>query len=405
MTPAAPARPLSRNREFGALWVGQTISEFGTSLSAFAYPLLVLALTGSAFQAGLVGTVLASTTFVLRLPAGAWADRLDRRRLMLASDAGRALALVSIPIADLLGGLTVGHILAVAVVEGALGVVFGPAEAAAVRRVVAADQVRDAVARNQIRAQVAGLLGPIAGGALFTLGRAVPFACDALSYALSFVWVRTIRTPLRADAEDAGRRRLAAEIREGLSCWWRDGFLRAAALWLAGIGVAFSSIGLVILVLALESGAGAGQLGVMSALTASGGFVGALLAPWLQARCRPGVLLVAFGWLAAAVAALIVVFRSPYALGVLGAAAFLLFPAVNAVVFGHLAATVPDRLQGRANAAVRQVTMMLMPVGPVVAGLLIDTGGPVTTAAIYAAALTTLAVTATATKAIRAFAT
>jgi len=181
MTPAAPARPLSRNREFGALWVGQTISEFGTSLSAFAYPLLVLALTGSAFQAGLVGTVLASTTFVLRLPAGAWADRLDRRRLMLASDAGRALALVSIPIADLLGGLTVGHILAVAVVEGALGVVFGPAEAAAVRRVVAADQVRDAVARNQIRAQVAGLLGPIAGGALFTLGRAVPFACDALS--------------------------------------------------------------------------------------------------------------------------------------------------------------------------------------------------------------------------------
>jgi predicted MFS family arabinose efflux permease len=398
---SAPPPPLSRNREFAALWVGQTVSQFGTSLSAFTYPLLVLALTGSAAQAGLVGAVLTLTTFVLRLPAGAWTDRLDRRRLMLVSDAGRALAVASLPLADLAGRLTLGHILAVAVVEGTLGVFFGPAEAAAVRRVVAAGQVREAVARNQIRAQVAGLLGPTVGGLLFGLGRTVPFVGDALSYTISFVCVLTVRTPLQEPPGAAVRRHLVAEVREGLSRWWRDRFLRAAALWLAGAGVVFSSVGLVTLVLARDAGAGPGELGVMFSVTAAGGFAGALLAPWLRRRLRPGVLMVAFGWSSAAAAAAIVAVRSPYALGVAGAVAFLLYPAVNAVVFGHLAATVPDRLQGRVHAAVGQVTMLLMPVGPLVAGLLIDGAGPGRTAAVYAAVMVALAVAATATRAIR----
>ena len=396
-----PALSLSRNREFAALWIGQTISQFGTSLSAFAYPLLVLALTGSAAQAGLVGTVLGLTTFLLRLPAGAWTDRVDRRRLMLWSDAGRVVAVVSIPVADAMGRLTLAQILAVAVVEGSLGVLFGPAEAAAVRRVVPADQVRQAVARNQIRSQVAGLLGPTVGGLLFGLGRAVPFVGDAVSYAISFLCVLTVRTPLQDSAGLPRRRRLVGEIREGLSWWWRDRFLRAAALWMAGAGAAYSSIGLVTLVLARDAGATVGELGVMFTLTAAGGFGGALLAPWIRAHLRPGLLLVVFGWTGAAAAGTIVVLRSPYALGIAGAVAFLLFPAVNAVVFGHLAATVPDPLQGRVHSAVMQVSMMLAPVGPVVAGLLLDGAGPTRTAGIYAAALTALAIVATATRAIR----
>jgi hypothetical protein len=99
---------------------------------------------------------------------------------------------------------------------------------------------------------------------------------------------------------------------------------------------------------------------------------------------------------------MIVVLRSPYALGIAGAVAFLLVPAVNAVLFGQVAATVPDRLQGRVHSAVLQVTMTLAPVGPLVAGLLLDGAGPTRAAGIYAAALTVLAIAVTATRAIRA---
>src|SRR3954467_4651159 len=90
------ATPLGRNRDFVALWVGQAVSNLGISISSFAYPLIVLAATGSPAKAGLVGSVLAGTTFTLRLPAGALVDRVDRKRLMIVCDAGRALASASL---------------------------------------------------------------------------------------------------------------------------------------------------------------------------------------------------------------------------------------------------------------------------------------------------------------------
>ena len=149
---SVPALPLGRNRDYVALWTGQAVSNLGISISSFAYPLVVLIGTGSAVDAGLVGTVLAGTTFVLRLPAGALADRLPRRRLLAACDLGRALASTSLAVSLALGRFWLAQVFAVAVVEGSLGVLFGPAESAAVRRVVAHEQRREAVARNQARA-------------------------------------------------------------------------------------------------------------------------------------------------------------------------------------------------------------------------------------------------------------
>src|SRR5437763_15713360 len=84
-------RPLHRNREYVALWIGQAVSALGISISSFAYPLVVLDATGSPARAGLVGSVLAGTTFFLRLPAGALVDRWDRKRILIACDLGRAL--------------------------------------------------------------------------------------------------------------------------------------------------------------------------------------------------------------------------------------------------------------------------------------------------------------------------
>lgn len=87
--------PLSRNRDFRLLWLGSVVSVLGSRASAVAYPLLVLGLTGSAADAGLVGFT-ATVPYPLLLPAGALVDRWNRRRLMIGCDIGRALALGSI---------------------------------------------------------------------------------------------------------------------------------------------------------------------------------------------------------------------------------------------------------------------------------------------------------------------
>lgn len=188
----------------------------GYQHSSLAYPLLLLAITGSPALAGAGATVLAATTFVLRIPAGVITDRVDRKRLMLACDGGRLLAVGSLGLAAVLGEVHLAHVFLVAVIEGALGVLFAPAETVTVRAVVAPTQVRDAVARNQARQQLASLVGPSLGGVLFGLSRGLPFLADALSYGVSFLAVATIRTPLPKGQPSPPGRRLRHELSEGL---------------------------------------------------------------------------------------------------------------------------------------------------------------------------------------------
>jgi hypothetical protein len=123
---------------------------------------------------------------MLKVPASVIADRCPLRPLMLTADALRAAALASIAVTAWTGHLSFAQILVVAVIEAAVGVAFGPADFAAVRAAVSRAQRADAVAATQSRAQLAGLLGPLLGGALFAVHPALPFAADACSYLASF---------------------------------------------------------------------------------------------------------------------------------------------------------------------------------------------------------------------------
>ena len=95
--------PLSANRDFKIVLTGQSISALGDAVSFTAVPLLVLALTGSGIAMGTVGVLQTLPDLILGLPAGALADRWDRRRMMLWSDFGRALLTALIPISVLAG--------------------------------------------------------------------------------------------------------------------------------------------------------------------------------------------------------------------------------------------------------------------------------------------------------------
>src|SRR5689334_11995421 len=97
--------PLWHNRDYLLLWSGQLLSTIGTQISQLAFPLLVLALTFSPAQAGIVAALRSLPFAVLCLPAGALVDRWDRRTVMLLCDSGRALVLGSIPLALWLGCL------------------------------------------------------------------------------------------------------------------------------------------------------------------------------------------------------------------------------------------------------------------------------------------------------------
>ncbi len=214
-----PAVPLWRNRDFTLLWSSQVISTVGTRVTSVAYPLLVLLLTGSPALAGVVGFAQTLPFLLLYLPGGAWVDRWDRRRTMVVCEVGRMVALGSIAVTAVVGGvhaITIAQLAAVAFVEGSLFVLFDLAEGAALPRLVPAGQLPTAVAWNQARTQGADLVGQPLGGLLFAIAPALPFAVDSVSYLVSGGAVAAIRTRLqgeRAATADRLRTRIAQGVR------------------------------------------------------------------------------------------------------------------------------------------------------------------------------------------------
>ena len=133
--------PLRRNRDFVLLQIGQGLSTLGSTSTYVAYPLLVLALTHSPAKAGAVGFANVLPYALFALLAGVVADRVDRKRLMIAMDLVRAAAMASIVAALAAGVLTFWQVALVAFVEGSAFVFFNIAEVGALRSVVPGRQL------------------------------------------------------------------------------------------------------------------------------------------------------------------------------------------------------------------------------------------------------------------------
>jgi Na+/melibiose symporter-like transporter len=179
-------------------------------------------------------------------------------------------------------------ILAVALVEGAGTAFFGPASAGALRSVVPVRQLPAATSTSQARLATVRLIGPPLGGALFGLGRAVPFVADALSYACSLVSVLLMRASFQEEAREPSRERLRAQLRDGLRFLWAQRFLATVALLLAVTNITGPGISLAVVVVGREQGLSGGEIGALVAALGVAMLAGSLASPllrrWLKAR-------------------------------------------------------------------------------------------------------------------------
>src|SRR5581483_868854 len=150
----------------------------------------------------------------------------------------------------------------------------------ALPHVVRPEHLAQAIAQNQARQQGAGVVSRPLGGALFALGRPVPFLFDAVSYAASFVSLLFVRSSFQ-EARERPATRLRAEIAEGVHWLWRQPFLRATTFLIAGTNFGHAALGLAVIVRARALGASSTEIGLMLALFAAGALVGSALAPWV----------------------------------------------------------------------------------------------------------------------------
>jgi Major Facilitator Superfamily len=389
---------LRRNRDFLLFQAGQLLSSIGSTFSSVAYPLLALALTQSPPLAGLVAFAGALPKPLFGLFAGALADRVDRRRMMLAADAVRVVALSVLALVVAVWP-AFWPIPLLAFVEGTGDVVFGAGATGALRAVVPPGELPAAVSVQQARFAAVGVAAPPVGGARFQIVRAVPFAADAVSYACSFVSLLAMRTPFQQPRE-RDTTRLRARLGEGFRFLWAHRFLRDTALIYAVGNFTIPAFLFVLVVVGRRHGLTGGQIGILLALFSACGLGGAVASPLARRRLSLRTIVLAELYAGSALVAYLV-WPSVYVLTAALLPQAVMLPITDSVVISRRILLTPDRLLGRVEAVRTTLARAVQPLGPLVAGLMLGSFSGRTTVGVFVSFTLALALAGTASRGLR----
>jgi MFS family permease len=232
-----------RHRDFRLLWSGMCVSLMGDGIFLVAMAWQVYALSNAPTALALVGIAMTVPTIMFLLLGGVVSDRLDRRRVMLAADSTRGLAVAVMAVLSMTGLLELWHVVALVAVYGAGAAFFGPAFDAIVPDVLPASELAQANSLDQfVRPVALRLAGPALGGALIdAVGVGAAFAFDAASFAISAIALMTMASRAPRRAAEAGS--VGADIRTGFAyvrrhVWLWATFATAAVAYLLFMGPA-----------------------------------------------------------------------------------------------------------------------------------------------------------------------
>jgi MFS family permease len=367
--------PLWRNYDFVHLWGASTISLVGSQITLVALPLTaVIVLDASAFQVALLTTFDFLPYLLFALPAGVWIDRLARRAVLVATDAGRAALLASIPLAYAFDALTLGHLYAVGFAVGILSVFFELAYTSYLPALVQRSQLVAANSKLELSRSATLIAGPgLAGGLIRLLSAPGAIAFDALSFLASGLLVLRIRRPERRAAADT-RRHMRRELVEGVRFVVGQKYLLPVAAATAITNLFWNAAFAVYFVFAArELDLGAGTIGLVLTLGNIGWLAGAAVAERATERLGVGATLTATTLLHAPAWAFMAVAPASGPIPALVAAwAITSFAAVvfNITTVSLRQSVTPDALQGRTVGALRTVVWGAAPLGALLGGLL-----------------------------------
>ncbi|MFD9741147.1 MFS transporter [Umezawaea sp. NPDC059074] len=363
------------HRDFRLLWVGDTVSQFGSSIGRTVLPLLAATtLAASPWEMGVLSAAGTAAFLLIGLPAGVWVDRVRRRPLMISTDLLRAGLMLSVPLAWWLGVLTLAQLVVVALLVGVCTVFFDVAYQSYLPSLIGREHLVEGNSKLQASQSVADVSGPaLAGGVAQAIGAANGVLATGIGYLGSalFLWrIKGVEPPPRPH----GGNSLRTDIAEGLRFVIGNRSLRAI-VGCTGTSNLFAGLEMAVLILFLirDIGLSEGVVGVLLSAGGVGGVLGAVSANWWNRRLgqtrviwlsmlvtQPfGLLLplVADGW------------RVGLAmLGVAIAACGATVYNVSQVSFRQTVC--PDHLLGRMNASIRFLVWGTIPLGGLVGGVL-----------------------------------
>ena len=364
--------------DFNKLWVGQTVSEFGSMISRAGIPLIaVITLSASPAQMGILTAIASLPVLLFSLFAGVWVDRLRRRPILITMDVVRMVLLLSIPAAALTGHLNMGLLYVVLALMSVLGLIFQTAYHAYVPSLVERNQIVEANSRLSTSEALTEIGGVSVAGVLIQVISA-PFAIlfDALTFLFSAAGVALIRKPEPAPKPAEERESMRREIVEGVQVVAQNPILRTLAITMALRSFFGNFYGTLYDIYGIRDlGMTPGILGFVIAGGGIGALVGALLASRVQKRFGLGKTLIGVSILSSVVGLL-----TPLAGGSVLLASIMMITAqiigdglmtiymINAISLQQM--VVPNHLLGRTNASMGFLAQGIAPVGALIAGAL-----------------------------------
>jgi len=396
--------PLWNNRDYLLFQSGDIISNIGNSVQYLALSLLVLALTHSPAQAGIVLGLSAVASIVFGLFAGALADRWDRKKIMIWCDIGQLVLVGTIPVAIWLGKLAMPQIYVIAVATSILSTFFDAAGASALPNVTGPADLMDGLRQGQAAGEVIRISGGVIGGSLFAIARAIPFAANAVSFAASAVTLRLIRKDFQESPDEEAAESaqdLWHDITAGLRWLWNHKLVRLVTLVNSADSLRYGAGYLVIVLLAERLHTPAAGIGAIFAAAGVGALLGNVAAGWAGKRFTFGTVTLSMLWVEAIVFPLYAIAPSAVIIGLIAMVEEFVSPIYELMLGNYRMLVTPDALRGRVGSAVQIATFGAQSVGAIASGFLIDWLGARTSAVVLGGWLIALAVIVTLSSQIR----
>lgn len=371
--------------DFRRFLTARLISLAGTSVTFVALPVVVYSLSGSALLTSLVAALEAVPYLMFGLPAGALADRFDRKRLMVTADLVNAAVLATIPLASWLGALTVPHLMVAAFVVPALFVFFDAADFGAVPTLVGRDRIASANSAIWSTSTLLETTVPLLAGAMLAfVDGASLIAVDSVSYIASALFLRALVRPLndpdRRPIDRLSRRALVADVREGLHFLWGHVTVRSMTIVGAAQSVAGGAfVGQMVVWAdrALDIREGDWRLGVLFSAWGVGVLVTSLLVP-RAVRLVGAARLTLLALPVSTVLCTLTALATNWVAGSLALVAWgaaYMGVVINSITYRQQ--VTPERLMSRVNTTGRMLSFGVgWPLGAVLGGVVSHAAGP-----------------------------
>ncbi|HFZ5457795.1 MFS transporter [Staphylococcus aureus] len=367
------------NKNFTFYLIGIAFSNMGSAFTTFVFPLMILKLTGSAFQVGIVSALSFIPYAILGLPAGALIDRLNKKTIMKCADIIRFVSYLSIPVLSFFNMLSIFQIYVVAIISG-IGLVFHSiSEVSIIPSIVKEEDLASANSYIYATQNVSEFLGPIIGGLLYTyMGYSILIFIDSMTFLLSFFSLILIKIETKSifNQEKLSGKNFLSDVKVGFDYLLSNSTIRVMAVVVSLSNLIISPYYIYIVMFVKEDMNQSSQaLGLVLGISSLGALIGSLSASFLLKLFNFGKLIVIILFLDTIFRLMLPFSTYIFILIPLLGLTYMTQSILNIAIITLRQKKCSENMLGRVNSVFKTMDFAFRPIGLFLGGILLENKG------------------------------